>query len=102
MYDLLDPKGLSDEELMAKLLKSNQMVMAYRGTQYSHMVDSLESLIGVLGEEAEYRQRMKEEETRKETEKQSVSRYGRKKKTNKKKVNPNVVVTLGHIKGVDD
>ncbi len=102
MYDLIDPKDLSDEELMAKLLKSNQMLMNYRGTQFQGMVDSLESLIGVLGEEAEYRQQMKQEEANKEREKQSAGRYGRKKKSKKKKPNPNVVATLGHIKGVDD
>ena len=102
MYDLIDPKKLTDEELMSKILKSNQMVMNYRGTQYSEMVSSLESLIGVLEEESEYRKKIKKEKSVKDKEKASTVRYGRRKKSKKKKENPNIIATFGHIKGVDD
>ena len=104
MYDLLDPKELSDEEIEAKIFKSNQMLNTYtgKGAHFQQAIIQLEALLGVLGEELEYRRKTKAEESRKEVEKQSVSRYGRKKRSKQKPKNPNIVATLGHIKGVDD
>jgi hypothetical protein len=104
MYEFIDPTTLTATELSERILKANKMLMAYHQTGHLEMIKSLESLLGVLGEESEYRMLKKIEETKKEElaiEKQS-SKYSRKKKTKKKEPNPNIVITLGYIKGVDD
>lgn len=101
MYDKLDLDNLTDDQLYDKIQKLNRMVSYYIGIGMTSMVESVELNMAMLQEEHEYRMKMKVENANREREKSTTSRFTRKNKKQKKE-NPNIIATLGHIKGVDD
>lgn len=103
MYEIMDPKKLSDEEVQQKCRKLNQMIMAYRQTGHMAMIQSMEITLAILEEEWEYRMHMKADSIEKERNKQ-IDRVNskRKKGSVKPPIKKTDTITIGFIKGVDD
>ena len=96
--------SLTDQELYDKILKLNTMSMHYARLGLSSMTASIEDNLAILKDELAYRTEVKAaaDLIEKEVTEKHKTRFSQKKRVKAKKINPNVVATFGHIKGVDD
>lgn len=105
MYDIFNPKDLSDDELQERIQKARHFAGLHIDAGHNSLVDSIELTLAVMEEEQEFRTLKKREDYQKEM-KQNAKKQRRRpnlsEKPEKEEKPKSETITLGHISGVDD
>jgi len=103
MYDIFNPKDLSDDDLFERIQKANHFLGVHISQGHDSLVHNLHILIAVMEEEQEYRSLKRKTEHEDEIKKRLKASNKRKgKDTEISKDVENGTSTLGRIDGIDD